>query len=426
MDPGSTVGELMQRITAEKGVPTEHQQLSKDASHKQPLSPSSSLRAAGLASNGDMLYLKIDADAQVFHSGQESRTSKKIGADGSIIAVSFEEATAENGFRPGMPRLRDIKGTWTLTDFLEMDEQFTYRVKKDKGQNVSEMCTAVTLDGDSLNSFVTYLQQLGWNQERVAFLYGTVEDDKSVTVHAIYEPPQENTPERFQLEDDPRAEQVERLADMLNLKKVGWIFAHPPREERFLFSSQEIMFTALQQLEAADGIEETPFVTVRCHANEDGHGEFDAYQVTLQCMEMVAEGALDENPKNRGSCAVSPTFTAIVEAKAVSSVENQFFLLNVPVKHSTQPRFRRMFPDANRIGTQQSPDLVKDCVTSAGSTAEGLSDFNLLLFLMDFKDMFSWEDDMPRICQAITDPDATLDAGYDLLIRGFAGMELGD
>jgi hypothetical protein len=48
---------------------------------------------------------------------------KKIGADGSIVAVEYEEAQKDRGFRPGMPRLRDMKKAWTLTDFLEMDEK---------------------------------------------------------------------------------------------------------------------------------------------------------------------------------------------------------------------------------------------------------------------------------------------------------------
>lgn len=48
-----------------------------------------------------------------------------------------------------------------------------------------------------------------------------------------------------------------------NPKKVGWIFAHPPREEGFLFSSAEVITAATLQLEAADGVNDTPFVTVK-------------------------------------------------------------------------------------------------------------------------------------------------------------------
>lgn len=49
--------------------------------------------------------------------------------------------------------------------------------------------------------------------------------------------------------------------------KVGWIFAHPPREEGFLFSAAEVITAATLQLEAAEGINDTPFVTVKVRAN---------------------------------------------------------------------------------------------------------------------------------------------------------------
>lgn len=42
-------------------------------------------------------------------------------------------------------------------------------------------------------------------------------------------------------------------------------------------------------------------------------------QVSKQCMEMVAEGVLSPS-KNLGCCAVSPTFTAIVEGKEAKEV----------------------------------------------------------------------------------------------------------
>jgi nuclear protein localization protein 4 homolog len=61
-----------------------------------------------------------------------------------------------------------------------------------------------------------------------------------VKVECLYEPPQETSPEGFQLLDDPKEEIVDELANLLGLKKVGWIFAHPPREEGFQFSSAEV------------------------------------------------------------------------------------------------------------------------------------------------------------------------------------------
>lgn len=48
-----------------------------------------------------------------------------------------------------------------------------------------------------------------------------------------------------------------------------------------------------------------------------------------------------------------------------------------------------------------------------------LADFQLLLFLCNFMDM---NQDLPRICQAVTDFDIPLDEGYELLIRSIADI----
>mmetsp|Transcript_33406 Transcript_33406/g.57217 ORF Transcript_33406/g.57217 Transcript_33406/m.57217 type:complete len:108 (-) Transcript_33406:107-430(-) len=105
---------------------------------------------------------------------------------------------------------------------------------------------------------------------------------------------------------------------------------------------------------------------------------------------------------------------------------SQFFLLTIPIKDHTSPILRRHFPMANRIGSTQSTDELKDLLSNPGgkSVTECLSDFHLLLFLMDFQDMFNWTNDMPKICEAVKNPDVELDEGYAMIIKGFAGMEI--
>ena len=140
----------------------------------------------------------------------------------------------------------------------------------------------------------------------MGYLYGSYTETNEVKVEVIYEPPQECTHEGFELLEDERAEKVQvsathppthpliptvsihppthpptylpqALAEALNLKKVGWIFAHPPREEGFVFSGQEVMQAAMEQLEAAEGVKETPFVTVRVTlAEENGEVKKDS------------------------------------------------------------------------------------------------------------------------------------------------------
>jgi len=72
---------------------------------------------------------------------------------------------------------------------------------------------------------------------------------------------------------------VEALAALLNLQKVGWIFAHPPREDGFFLSGAEVLFAAELQLEAANGVNKTPFVTVKVTVTADSEVTVEGYQV---------------------------------------------------------------------------------------------------------------------------------------------------
>jgi len=90
-------------------------------------------------------------------------------------------------------------------------------------------------------------------------------------------------------------------------------------------NAAEIIMAGEFQLEAAGGIEETPFVTVKVTQGQDGNVSVEGFQVSQQCMAMVAEEAL-EIDTNPGFCKVNETFTAIQEGKGSKTVENNFFL----------------------------------------------------------------------------------------------------
>ena len=79
------------------------------------------------------------------------------------------------------------------------------------------------------------------------------------------------------------------------------------------------MFAAEQQLESAQGINDTQFVTIKVTINEKHEMVSEAYQISQQCMEMVAEGVLSPSP-HLGMSTVNPTFTAYVEGKPVPEV----------------------------------------------------------------------------------------------------------
>lgn len=55
-----------------------------------------------------------------------------------------------------------MKMKWTLADFTEMNEQFTFRIAKpEKG-----VCQGVSLDSTACNSFQGYVRQFGFHRAR--------------------------------------------------------------------------------------------------------------------------------------------------------------------------------------------------------------------------------------------------------------------
>lgn len=474
--------------------------LSSDPGCNSPLDEGSTLAAQNLR-HGSMIHCRVDASTcvtsdppsdgttadkpqqQQQQQNQQQKHSKRvIGADGSIQLVAVDNPhLAKAGFRDGMLPLRDMKMQWTLQEFMDMDDQFVFKIKRQTDRWVGE--GGVSLDQKSADGFQRYLRNFAFQRQRFGLLYGRYVDEeeieeegdgkkkkpkvsrgttlsgdvvlesiddmarspsdtptepkkrnKKVIVEAIYEPPQQpdpTSPEGYTLLDDPLEPHVETLAEHLNLRRVGWIFGHPPREDGFQLSSSEILTAAELQLEDADGVEETPFVTLKVtqgKVGEDGSGgdvSFEAFQVSRQCMAMVAEGALEvgEEP---GLCYVGKTFTALQEGKESRTVENNFFLTVVPIVQHASEVFVSEFPGANREhdSREQSHAEMKKQLEKSGTAGwtfiDLLADFNLLIYLSNFLDV---ENDLVKICESIVDRDVPLNEGHKLIIASMAGLD---
>ncbi|KAL7529881.1 hypothetical protein ACHAWF_003199, partial [Thalassiosira exigua] len=396
--------------------------------------------------------------------GGGGTTRRVIDKDGSIRLVHAEGPSAggaERGFRKGQLALRDMKMAWTLQEFTAMDDKYNFTIKRQDARFVGK--GGLHLESSAVNDFQSYLRRFQFQQQRFGYLYGKFvdeedeekEDDKKpaessgsggwgarmpeseekkvrknakVIVEAIYEPPQEADPdaaEGFVILDDPQEEDVDALAELLGLERVGWIVGHPPREEGFQLSSAEVIMAAELQLESAGGVEPTPFVTVRVTVGDDGNVAVEAFQVSLQCMEMVAEEALDVGP-NPGFCYVNETFTAIQEGKPSPTVENNFFLTLVPIHGYQSDAFVSKFPRANRAydDRAQTHDEMRKQLSKSGQSGwtfvDLLSDFALLLYLCKFLDV---KTDLPKICHSVKDREVPLDDGYKIIISSLAGMD---
>jgi nuclear protein localization family protein 4 len=455
--------------------------LSLDPACNTPLDTNATLESQGVH-HGGMIYCKVDgstcaentkgdntngsasleATDSAAGGGTTTTTKRIIAPDGSIKLIHSSEPSSNNtqkGFRKGQLALRDMKMAWTLAEFTAMDDAYNFKIKRQEGSFVGS--GGVRLESGAVDDFQSYLRRFSFMQQRFGWLYGRFEDEeekedtgmeeeentsgwgarvykeqekkvrknKQVVVEAIYEPPQRpdaTAAEGFEMLDDPEEENVEALSEMLGLRKVGWIVGHPPREKGFQLSNAEVIMAAELQLESAGGVEPTPFVTVRVTVDDDGQVVVEAFQVSLQCMEMVAEEALEVGP-NPGFCYVNETFTAIQEGKPSATVENNFFLTVVPIHRYQSEMFVSMFPRANRAYDDrggQTHEEMKRQLSKSGQSGwtfiDLLSDFALLLYLCKFLDVNS---DMVKICESVKNRDIPLDDGYKIIISSMAGMD---
>lgn len=419
----ATVASVMDGIAMVRPGVIYEEPFSRDPACRAALDPTAPLTAQGLG-HGSMIHCRVDPASCAEATGDNGTMRRVIGKDGNIQVVHAEGAEEKNGFRKGMKPLRDMKMSWTLNDFIALDSQYEFKIQR----QTEAYSKGVSLDTPSVGDFQAYLRRFNFSRQRCGFLYGTFTEDNKVQVEAIYEPPQEADPEAaegFVLLDDPKEESVEQLAQLLGLQKVGWIIGHPPREDGFVLSSAEIIMAAELQLEAAGGVEDTPFVTVKVTMGDDGNASVEAFQVSKQCMAMAAEEALQIGP-NPGFCVVNETFTAIQEGKASKTVENNFFLIVVPIVQHTSERFVSQFPKANRDHDDRTPskDELKKQLSKTGTAGwtfvDLLADFNLLVFLSEIMDMAT---DIPAICESIVDREKPLNDGYKLIIGSMAGLD---
>jgi len=427
IDPAATVSDLLAKIAETRPNVVYEKPLSSDPACSYPLDLHRTLQEQGM-DHGGMIHCRVDpatcAESSAAEADKATNMRRIIAKDGSVHMVHSSESD-NRGFRKGQLPLRDMKMQWTLNDFIALDSQYEFKIQRQE----EAVCKGVSLDSASVDGFQTYLRRFQFSRQRCGFLYGRfTDDDTKVVVEAIYEPPQRpdpDAPEGFHLLDDDKEDQVEQLASLLGLQRVGWIFGHPPRAKGFSFSAHEIILAAEFQLHAADGVNKTPFVTIKVTLNDQGHVEVDAFQVSQQCMEMVAEEALEVGD-NRGFLVVNDTFTAIQEGKAAKELAPEFFLTTVPIIQHQSQVFVSTFPRVNRDMDELSPskDALKKQLSKSGKSGwtfcDLLADFNLLIFLCDFMDLAT---DMPKICESIVNREVLLNDGYKLIIAGLAGMD---
>lgn len=167
-----------------------------------------------------------------------------------------------------------------------------------------------------MDRFLNYWRNSGGNQ-RIGLMYGRYEFHKEVplgikaVVCAIYEPPQDSTRDRVTLLEDKNKDIVDSVATKLGLQCVGWIFTDLVQDKatglqknirninsHFLSAEECIMAANFQNNHpnpcrlSSEGHFGSKFGTVVITGDANNQIMPEAYQVSNQCMALVADNCL--------------------------------------------------------------------------------------------------------------------------------------
>lgn len=365
------------------------------------------LAQCGITQHGQMVYMWYDKNTVSSKQDRELEEQKK--------RMEEEFGSWDNIDKLG---LRHRQKNWTMAEYMKLVEQVKVVIKHQK----NSVCSRVNLDSAAAHHFQLFLRQIGFSRQRIGYLIGTVQpgkkpeesssddesdgetsgkkseedqnenneeqDYKEIHASAIYEPPQvnEGEPVEFcELENEQESRTVDEIAHLLGMQRVGWIVTHEDVRD-YPLSAKEIIRAAELQAKYGDH-----FVTLSLFRNEEGESEFEAFQVSKQCVELFKRGML--KPHESDPEIVITTKPVEIQRKKTNEIEGLLLITNVAIT-GFQSQFKVGFPIENRP-VQFYPEYIRSREAAREfllsnknlKFVERISDFHFLLWLTDFLDL---------------------------------------
>ncbi|EKF30802.1 hypothetical protein MOQ_005377 [Trypanosoma cruzi marinkellei] len=331
-----------------------------------------------------------------------------------------KEVCPETGIFHNLERQKIVGGAVVQSNIVRSSELME-AIDRSRIRWVESRTQMVRADAVSLNLFQSFVRQLDWSLQRYGILYGKYDASLNlIEVHTIYEPEQHGDAYTFHYLPDKRLPDVDRIAALLGLRRVGAVCTHPPRDiEEMVLSSREILLCAREQSRFGD---ECVLLTMSPNLTT-GRIECQAWQTSPQAVHFYRLGALREKSDDYSDLESAkyvhssiPLEVAqqetdekghprVVTRAPSHDIDTRWFTSYVAVQQFESPVVRNLFMRVSRPGMEPPAminlrNYMEDPKRRNVPLIEKLADFHVLIFLAE--SVFSLADDMPVIIGAIT------------------------